>query len=718
MSGISDFVNSILPIVKAVIPGSGNYLPGGPSTYDQNASKNISKIGQDIKNDVGFAVQHPTQVPQAVSNYMNSPITPDRMSYPLAQHMNNPMTAALTLSGDVAGPEGGVTEGAPLPPVQADLTPGAIGGRMGPKINIPDINRPIPPESQGPQFPDKPLASDLPPTQKAAPELTDYSGESAHTHSPTLPTESDRLRGIMPDGKTIKTPDEVRQINATLNGYGIKGSLTDQLQATSNKIGELSNQAKTIVANQGGTLPKSDLINLAAKQIVETPGVNIPPSQAINEATKYIDQVYGKVAGVHPNELEGFISPDQIPGTVAQDMKTIMNQENSSTFTSDPASWTKGQIISRPAGDALDRILDTVYPEASRLNNDMSDLYKAKGSLLKGSQGEIKAAQSAPPPPGFFGKVSNAVGAIAKNPVAQVLGLGEAVRGGSDLGNLATMVGGELSRLPDQIANEFGYTKKAQGPTSQVNGTSNNNTKNLPSSIHTFTDIPQKPSDINPGEQLADPSQIKGPDNSPLTITQPEYKAQSSQLQATIDNYKQLGIPVPPAILQKKYALDTQWSASDPTNPNSLTGKYSSDSKIVGAAQDASSLLNTVSPNFFNQFKNWDQLQSNTDPQYADLKAKLSVLHSFNAAGVDGLFTAGSKEVAQRILGAAIQAAGWDYYQTFNTYTGNTGAKPTNIPTATSNPSFGATQANPQGLSDEGNTMQGSGFKPQFFQEQ
>jgi len=131
-----------------------------------------------------------------------------------------------------------------------------------------------------------PITSEKPftPVSKITPE---------RTFTPDNPTKTDILanqkRNIQIDGTDIKSPNDVNQVNATLNGYKINGSLTDQAQAVNNKIGELSDQAKTIISNQGGAISKSDLVNQTAHNLTYSQEYQLGTSQAKNQATLYLD---------------------------------------------------------------------------------------------------------------------------------------------------------------------------------------------------------------------------------------------------------------------------------------------------------------------------------------------------------------------------------------------------------------------------------------------
>lgn len=637
MANISDFIKSIMPVVQQIgqIPqnfnnAATNFIAGPDSTGNGDSN---SSTGNGETPMGALMRGHLSDVLPALGRRTNF----------FATHPEN-----INFGGDMIEPEGAFAGSLPKTPAQIKAM--KIAG-VEPKINIPTTE---PPAQITPLEPNKPINQTQinvgpggTPEQPSLQLSQTYTGEPSRTHSPMLPTEADRLRGIAPDGKTIQTPNEVAQINATLNGYGIKGSLTDQLQSTSDKIAQLSNQAKSIVTSKGGALPKQDLINLAAKNIVETPGVDIAPSQAINEATKYIDQIYGKVAGVHPNELEGFIAPDQIPGNVAQDMKTLMNQENSSTFTTDPLKWTKGQVVSRPAGDALDRVLDTLYPDASKLNNDMSDLYKAKGSLLKGAQGEIKANQSAEPAP-------NAIQKILGSPWTKI-GLGAV--GISQGGNIINEVG----KLGGIAGSEY-YKFTHQGE--------NNNST---------TQTPQSTPD-------GDTYKVSTPLDDGTLMSEQEYAAKQKALSEKM-GAEQLGDPQAYNTDQGLFnANQTEFSTQ--ANLRQVANQTQS---VFNIANKAAGAVKSADPSFINALsQGYDAMQNADNGQYAEMAGYLSNLEKLT--GIP-LHIAKSKDALLRGITAATEAQK-NLLQTAKTqYSGSqTEAAPVQVGLPSTPPAFPTSQ--------------------------
>jgi len=63
---------------------------------------------------------------------------------------------------------------------------------------------------------------------------------------------------------------------------------------------------------------------------------------------------------------KGIVMPDEIPGSVAQDMKKIMNEDAASTFKQlDSTKWNADQQISRSGRDATKvcSIINMVMPQ-------------------------------------------------------------------------------------------------------------------------------------------------------------------------------------------------------------------------------------------------------------------------------------------------------------------------------------------------------------------
>lgn len=300
---------------------------------------------------------------------------------------------------------------------------------------------------------------------------------------------TNQKRNIQIDGKDIKTPNEVNQIHATLNGYGIKGTPTQELQGASDQIGKLAKQTKQIISNEGGTVSKESLINQTQQNLSYGSNHNIPQSQLQASARNYINNVYVRAIG--EDVTKGIAAPADIPGSVVADMKTIMNQDARSTFQQpDPTKWSINQQVSRYGRDATDTILDTQYPNASKLNNDMSDLYKAEDSLRKGANAESNIAQKEAniPPPSLGEKVGN----LLHNPLvrygATALGAGELVRGGQDIGNTLA-IGGEA-------INDFSNFLPGRNqniPNGVQNNKPNNETQHTQTISYQYPDVKPNP---------------------------------------------------------------------------------------------------------------------------------------------------------------------------------------------------------------------------------
>lgn len=532
-----------------------------------------------------------------------------------------------------------------------------------------------------------------PSTPKSPGERTFPTG---HTSPDDLLTNS--KRNIQIDGKDVKTPSDVAQINSTLNGYGIKGSLTDQLQMTNNTIATLSNKAKNIVATEGGTISKADLVNDTARNLAYGAGHNLPAAQAKTAAEQYIDKVYGKAAGVDPTSLEGWVAPNQIPGSVLQDMKTIMNQDAQSTFEqADPTKWTQDQLISRYARDAADNILDSQYPAASKLNNDMSDLYKAQDSLRKGANMESTASQKAanlPPKPGLL---QNAVNNVKEHPVRSTLEGGALAYG---LGKVGLPVAQGAVALAHNAMSDFNksQTNYAQekgqpNPGSNQGNESSSNVVDISSLPHSMDDVKlNQNGDYTP----TDPSNVKGLN----VISEQEYNNRLAQLnqQKAQDSYRG-----PKVLAMDQAAIDSLNSIHDSSKSiygnadNPVAGTYFAAQRASTLGIDAHKFLSSSGNDtkLLNLFRDGD-LANATDPKYSRLVTELKLLEQLDGLPQGSLFKAQTLDVAKQQISLAEQNAAMAYYNNISTFVGGSGGS--NMPQATQYTSPGGLPPTPPAL--------------------
>ena len=117
--------------------------------------------------------------------------------------------------------------------------------------------------------------NNLPPTQETV--KTPVVEPKPNTDK-TYPVESvskdeqlaNAKRNITIDGKDVRSPNDVNQINSTLNGYDIKGSATEQLQKSIDTRNELGQKATATITSEGGMTSKADLLDLTTKRLLNT----------------------------------------------------------------------------------------------------------------------------------------------------------------------------------------------------------------------------------------------------------------------------------------------------------------------------------------------------------------------------------------------------------------------------------------------------------------
>ena len=124
--------------------------------------------------------------------------------------------------------------------------------------------------------------------------------------------------------------------------------------------------------------------------------------------------------------------------------------------------------------DVFDNVIDAAHPNVAKINNDMSDLYKAEDSLRSGANAEgTEAQKKANNPPSLWQKIEQHPAAAI---TSGVLGGGTIAAFGKDILNNAAGLGAtaisDISKLPDTIANKFGYTRT---PVGEQNKTGNEN---------------------------------------------------------------------------------------------------------------------------------------------------------------------------------------------------------------------------------------------------
>lgn len=313
-----------------------------------------------------------------------------------------------------------------------------------------------------------------PPKEPGPSPETDYS-RTYDIKDPqySTPSKADQLentkRNLTIDGDDIRDVQHKEQVDTTMNNYNIKGTQTQQLRMLNDSIDTLSKRAKANVSATGGTISKTDLVNTVAKNLIKVSGKNdMNPDEIMKIAENEVNSSYARVKGVGPNGELNITAPDQIPGIDVQSMKKDFNDNAAGTFGQPVSSWTKAQKVARPARDAVDALLDEQYPDASKLNNDMSDMYAAKDSLRKGTIKEGNAAQAAANTPKqpfsvtdtFMGKSSGLLPPIIKKPLDAIFATPKRalITGG--------VVGGTIGLPP--IIQGFGQKKEhSKGPQGQ-----------------------------------------------------------------------------------------------------------------------------------------------------------------------------------------------------------------------------------------------------------
>lgn len=434
--------------------------------------------------------------------------------------------------------------------------------------------------------------------------INDFSRTHDINHPDYAPTSADLneniKRNLVMDGDDIKTPQEQEQVNATYNGYEIKGTQAQQSRMAQETIGTLAKRAKAKVAAIGGTINKNGLINELAKNLIKVSGrTDIDPNVVMKVAEDEINAAYGRVKGVSKDGKINNVAPDEIPGIDAQDMKRDFNSNVGGTFGVPVTSWTKAQKTARPARDALDNLLDQQYPEASKLNNDMSDLYKGQESLRKGANAEGTAAQKAMltqenKPPSWWKQHAKTVGLSA-------------------LGTLGTaVIGGAVYELPRITA--LNKQNKA------------NNT------------LPPLPKDGN--EFSADTPLSKG-----QIMDDNAYRAEKAKQQSIMDQTRLTDPTGAYATAQAAYDKNE----TNYTSQQKVRETSTNTAGVVMNANEAEKSLRSVNLDFFNALsKGYDSTDVQNNPEYAALATQLQSLQQATKLPLD-------KATNKKTLDALIQ---------------------------------------------------------------
>lgn len=437
------------------------------------------------------------------------------------------------------------------------------------------------PDYQAPQYAQDTTSADATTSEPGSPESQPQAPESTepitkppvtrtYPYDPNAPLSSnDQLTNAKRNiqlGQDIKTPNEAAQVNSTLNGYDINGSATDQLQQVNDKIGDLQKQAQDVVTREGGYTPKSSLVSQITKD-VSYGNTNIPPLQIEGSVNQYIDKVYQQAMGGNvTGDITG-VTPDQIPDPVLQKMKTIMNQDSMSTWNQpDPSKWTFAQQISRYARNALDNMLDTSHPNASALNNDMSDLYKAQESLTKGANAESSAAMKAAgqPQPNFIQKAWS-------NPwiryPALAAGIGEGTNIVAGIGKIASSAGGAAAGLAQNLIGDLAshdQSKEAGNPNTLLSKPPHL-AGSIPQDDKGHYQLPPNPGvkPFTPGTPAYTQAQNALPGNArEFMVNAPQYISSANAVQDDVKNGMPLNI-----MSSFKSSRDVQAYLSNPKSP-------------------------------------------------------------------------------------------------------------------------------------------------------
>ncbi len=536
----------------------------------------------------------------------------------------------------------------------------------------------------------------------------------ATQEQPETPTYTPIVRGEKEIGKPgaihINTDGSIdtaqKQTNAQKAVDNIPGTTaTDKFNNLNNRMTEISNQIDSYNKANPITIPESAI------------------------KSKILDQVKPYIAprGMQPAEaqINGFITEEQaniiaddtirqlkkgagieaitpntqydIPIGDVFNMKTSFNKIYGGLLDKrySGGNLTTGQQVQLAARDGLDQAISEYQPKIKDLTLEQSGLYNSQGQLAKMANSEYQ--ESLKPKPNMFEKV---MGNVKSNPAGYLALGGLGLMGGPGLLSAGEIAGGKLINLAGQAINslEQGKNQSANEGGPKVE---NQQVLQLPqSSVHSYQSVPQSLDNVNTKEQLAKPSDILGTDGLPLLPSQEQYNSQVSKITGEMKQLESLGMT-----FTQQYRNDaeklTKLNAQNPKDKSSLYGTWEADNNKLVNMRNVSSLFSQVEPNFFNNFKSYQDFQKNTDPKYAALRGAMANLAQTNPNAVNNLFSNTSVDAAQSDLEQGMKGVAFDYYNEVNGFTGYSGqsGQPTREPTGQPKGQFnGATQANPQGL--------------------
>lgn len=481
----------------------------------------------------------------------------------------------------------------------------------------------------------------LPPIQEEPIKTTatqDIKPNMDRTFKPGNPSDDldENARRGLDYTDNIQTPKQKAQVNATFNGYKIKGTQDQQLQGIDDQKGILSDAAQAQVAEDGGNTSKVDLLsNMQHDLAYNGSKHNIASPDIPAKSIEYLNNVYVRATGGDPTKIAGDVMPDSVPDTIVQKMKSIMGKDASSTFGKDPSTWTPFQQVSRYGRNAFDSILDKNHPEAAVLNNDMADLYNGEESIRAGANAEGKAAQKAAVEeantvkPNIFQRAGNVIGAVAHNPIAQAAGISEGLRGGADIGTLIGAGGIAGKFLADKTGqafnafeNKIGYAPKDKQikKSGEIGAPSHQGSKNSnePSSI-TDPQSPIHPGIISQPGRYAEktPQELGFQAGKDFRSQDSAYTKQIADLQGKLDvsGSSLYQSQIDQVKGQQKQLEDT---FNDPLYQKVITtgGDYN---EFAGVANPAIPLINKAPLNLLNLNGSYDKLLNSTDKNYQSL---------------------------------------------------------------------------------------------------
>lgn len=230
--------------------------------------------------------------------------------------------------------------------------------------------------------------------------------EDSHT------TPTAQARGIQMDKSNVKNTADQKQINATLDGYGIThDSHYNQFQANDRQLGMLSKDVAQHLADNPGTINKGQLVNDIAFDFMKN---DMFGGDELGAAQRVVDSAFKRSAS-DQMLTQRTIAPDEISGQSAMLMKSRAGDDSARTFNQpDDTKWTENQKAARIVRDNLDHHIDTKWPQVAKMNNDMSDMISARPQLRDNANTEIKGNQDQILNPKAKPKGNNPVGSIIK----------------------------------------------------------------------------------------------------------------------------------------------------------------------------------------------------------------------------------------------------------------------------------------------------------------